>query len=255
MPFFRQFQHLLPRGAAWRLALGTTLRKFFEGLAGPPADVKDFADDVYDDAFAETTRELAEFETQFGLFGGTDEAQRRAALDAAWKARGGQSPRYLQDVVQAAGFDLFIHEWWDPNEAAFDQIQCGEPLALCGEPRAECALESFHHFVRDPTLYTNQPLFGTVQCDEPLARCGEPTALCNAFLSNEPGYLVNERLVDVAPPPIPDGPDPWHYFLYWGAETFPDHAQVPADRRAELERLVLKLCPAQQWLVMLVDYV
>lgn len=255
MPFFRQFQHLLPSGAAWRLALSSTLRKFFEGLAGPPADVRSTADTVFEDAFPDTTAELAEFETQFGLQSGTDDALRRAGIDAAWKSRGGQSPQYLQDVVRAAGFDLFIHEWWDPNEAAFVQIQCGDPLAQCGEPRAECSDHSFRHFVRNPLLYTNQPLIGTTQCGEDLAQCGEPNALCNSFLANEPGYLVNDLLTDTAPPPIPDDTDAFHYFLYWGAETFPDHAEVDATRRAELERLVLKLCPTQQWLVMLVDYV
>lgn len=228
MSFLRTFKHLLPSGAAWRLTIKKTLRRFFEGLAaGAPELARAFIDGVYDDLFPRTTRELAKWETQFGLPGGTDEQARRDAVDASWKARGGQSPKYLQDIVQAAGFDLYIHEWWSS-----------------GPP----------YVARDPRLYTRQPLIGSVQCGEPLAQCGERTAQCNAFLANDPGYIVNLDFTRRPPPRVPDDPDTWPYFLYWGGATFPDPAYVPANRRAELERLLLKLCPTQQWLVLLVVY-
>jgi len=44
------------------------------------------------------------------------------------------------------------------------------------------------------------------------------------------------------------------YILYIGGVTFPDHANVPETRRNEFEALCLKICPAQQWLGMLIDY-
>lgn len=53
---------------------------------------------------------------------------------------------------------------------------------------------------------------------------------------------------------MPDDPATWPFFLYISAASFPTHASVAASRRAELERLVLKLSPAHLWLVMLVDY-
>lgn len=253
--FLRQLQHLLPNATAWRLFRKSTLRKFLEGLVASNSDVRDFADGVFDDLFPDTTRELAAWEKQFGVQAAASESDRRAALLGEWHATGGQSPRYLQDVVQAAGFPLFIHEWWDPAAPAFQQAQCGEPGTQCGESRAQASDKSFPRFVRNPLLYTSAPLIGTVQCGEPLAECGEAQAQSNRVVVNGPGYLVNLSLTDDAPPPIPNDEDAFHYFLYWGAEAFPNRAQVPAERRAELERLVLKLCPAQQWLVMLVDYV
>jgi hypothetical protein len=228
MLFLRVFQHLLPDAAAWRIVVEKTLRKLFEGLAEEPAEIREFVDLVHEDLLPETTRELSMWEKQFGLVAASTEEARRIQLAAAWQAQGGQSPHYLQGIVQAAGFDLYIHEWWSS-----------------GPP----------YVARDPRDYTDQILLGTVQCDEPLAQCGEPTALCNRFLVNDPGYLVNLNLTRNAPPPIPEDPAYWPYFLYWGGETFPDEVEIPESRRAELEALLLKICPAQQWLVLLVDYV
>lgn len=235
MLFFRIFQHLLPRARAWRTTIETTLRQFFEGLAGAPQAVRDFFDAIHNDRLPETTRELAEWERQFGLVAPSIDAERRQQLAAAWQATGGQSPRYLQDVVQAAGFDLYIHEWWEMPET---------------EPRVP----------RNPLDYTSVATIGTFQCsefeDQPQCQdelAGQPQ--CNDFLANVTGYLVNDNLTLRPPPPIPNDPTKWPYFLYWGAETFGDSAIVLASRRAELERLLLKLCPMQQWLVLMVTYV
>lgn len=253
--FFRTFQHLLPDALAWRIRQGTAgwtigdgsligdlglliggvaggrdIDRFFAGLANFFAEARDFVDLVRLDMFAETTRDLAEWEYQFGLQRATLEADRRANVDAAHKAKGGQSPRYIQDVIQAAGFDVYVHEWWVPP--------AGSPWTA-----------------RDPRDYTNVPTTGTVQCGEPLALCGEPDALCDNFLANEPDYLVNSNLTPYAPPLIPSDPARWRYVLYFGAAVFPNRASVPAARRGELRALMLKLRPTHNWVVTLIDYV
>ncbi len=250
--FFRAFQHLLPDSIAWRIRFGSApwligdgskigdpglliggtaggrdIDRFFEGLASSFADSRQFVDLVYLDIFPESTRELDEWEKQFGLIPAAAGADRIANVEAAWQSTGGQSPRYLQDIVQAAGFDVFIHPWWSSTN----------PFV-----------------VKDPRTHTNEPLLGTVQCGESLALCGESSALANSILANEPGYIVNLNLTLTAPPGIPSDPATWPFFLYWGGETFPTRASVPANRRGEFERLILQLCPAQQWLVTLIDY-
>ena len=229
MLFFRQLRHLLPDGQAWRATVEKTLRKFLVGISSAPSDARDFVDDVYGDLHPETTRELEAWEEEFAITpNGTDE-ERRVALAAAWSATGGQSPRYLQDLVQAAGFDLYIHEWWEPPG--------GTPWTP-----------------RDPNNYTVAPLFGTTQCGEADAQCGEEEAQCDRFLVNDPRYLVNKTRAREAPPPIPSSSAYWPYFLYWGAETFGVDAEIPESRREELERLLLKYCPSHLWLVMMVTY-
>jgi hypothetical protein len=219
----------LPDAAPWRLTFGKTLTKFFEGLAGAPADAQAFTDAVYEDLFPDTTRQISEWEHHFGIPANPLEATRRLNLAAEWAAQGGQSPSYIQGILQTAGFDVYVHEWWSsgPNP----------------------------YVARDPRTYTLDALIGTIQCGEPLAQCGEPLAECNNVLVNDPLYLVNKDLTERAPPPIPDDSAFWPFFWYVGAETFPNHAEIPLARKAEFHRLLLKLGPAHQWIVTLVDYV
>lgn len=235
--FLRIYTHLLPTGAAWRLGFQKQLTKFFNGLTGFPSDARAFADGVYQDLFPATTRELALWEAEFGLVADPSDSVRRLNLAAAWKATGGQSPSYIQGVLQTAGFNVFVHEWWSS----------GPPFVA-----------------RDPRTYTKLPLIGTFQCSPhsfganqpqctPRSVPGGPT--CDAFLANDVGYLVNIDLTRRAPPRVPAATDFWPFFIYISAASFPTLATVPAARRAELERLVLKLRPAQQWVVMLVNYV
>jgi hypothetical protein len=238
--FFRLLQHLLPTGRAWRLVFGKQIRKFFEGLATPFQGVRDHIDQIWLDIFPQTTRQLSQWETQFGLLAGATEEDRRAALTGAWQAQGGQSPSYLQTTLQAAGFDVFVHEWWVPGS----------------DPRV----------ARDPRDYTNAPTFGTWQCTDSSLPSDQPQCTgrefrgsrqpqCNRFLANEPMYLVNKRLSEDAPPPIPNDSTKFPFFLYVGGETFPDLAVVDSARRQEFERLVLRLRPTNAWVVTLIDYV
>jgi hypothetical protein len=231
---FRLLQHLLPRASAWRTTVDTTLRRFVVGLAGMPADVRTFIDLAYLDLFPEDTRELATWESEFALSGEGSEATRRLALTAAWRAHGAQDPDYLQTVLHAAGFtEVFVHEWW----------ASGPPYVAI-----------------DPRNYTTQPLVGDYQC-EPSSpwQCfapdpGEPLAPhCDDSLTNEPGYLVNLDLTRRAPPPVPDDPDRWPYFLYFAGEAFPELGPVDSNRVSELKELLLRLSPSQQWLVLMID--
>jgi hypothetical protein len=249
MLFFRQLVHLLPDAAAWRVTVQKTLRRFLLGLTQFPADAREFIDAVYADHFSESTRELALWEEQFGLTEAATEDARRLQIAGAWAAQGGQSPRYLQDTVRAAGFDVYLHEWW---------------LLPATVPRV----------ARNPLTYTAQPKIGSVQCGDDLAHCTSPSApvplvlpvgaelediypQCNRWLANPDDihYLVNLMLTRDAPPPVPEDPARWPYFLYFSSATIGTKAQVPAARREEFERLLLKIRPAQQWIVTYVDYV
>lgn len=240
--FLRVIQHLLPRSPAWSLTFNKMLAKFFAGLASPLDDPdpqkspRAFADAIFLDVLPPTSRQRPEWLTQFGLEPGANDAADVLQLAAAWRAQGGQSPAYIQGVLQAAGFDLYVHEWWSS-----------------GPP----------YVARDPRTYTQRPLIGTYQC-APVGLAGTKPACsprilnqpqCNDFLGNEPGYLVNKDLTPRPPPAVPDDSATWPFFFYLGAATFPNRVDVPASRRAELERLVLKLRPNHQWVVMLVDYV
>lgn len=231
---FRVIQHLLPRGLAWRTTVNTTLRRYLEGLGAVGSDVRTFIDLVFLDLLPNTTRELPSWERQFALPKGGSEAERRLKLALAWSSHGRQSPDYIQRTIHAAGFtSVYVHEWW-----------------ASGPP----------YVARDPRDYTTQPLFGLYQCEATNEwECWEDGPglplgpHCDDSLINDPGYLVNADLTRRAPPPVPSDPSRWPFFIYFAGESFPERAPVPSHRVAELKEILLRICPAQQWLVLMVD--
>lgn len=271
MTFLRVFKHLLPNARAWRITVDKKLRQFFEGLSGAGSDVKTFFDGVWLDIFPEITREIGAWEQQFGLRDtGITEQQRRDRLDATWKALGGQDPRYIQDTLQANGFDVYVHEWWEPGTEPAPGVkqcvtprnplmwlrreftgvsilvECGEALSQCGEAFAEAGNSL------EPRGYPLvNKIFETVPdvlplCGGAIAEAGEPEALCGNY------FEFTEKLRDYI---VPNDPAKWPYFLYIGGETFGDIAQIDPKRRDEFEALCLKICPTQQWLGILAEYV
>lgn len=271
MDFLRLYQHLLPDGRAWRTTIDKRLRQFFQGLADTPSDVKDAADSVWLDLLPESTTELSEWERQFGLPSTVlTEEQRRERLAATWKALiGGQAPRYIQDTLRANGFDVYVHEWWEPSTPPTPGnfgnptprnplmwlrreftgvsllVECGEALAACGEAFAEAgnSLNPRGYPLVNKIFETRPDVLPL--CGELVAEAGEADALCGNF--TEFKDFLKEYIV-------PNDPTKWPYFLYIGGETFGDIANVPPNRKDEFEALCLKICPTQQWLGILVEY-
>lgn len=272
MMFFKILQHLLPNARAWNLTVDKKLRQFFEGLSPLGDAVRAFFDLIIYDIDPSKTRELSAWEDQFGLrsSGILTEAERRARLDAAWKAIGGQDPKYIQDTLRSAGFDVYVHEWWVPGtEPAVNahatatvrnpltwlrrgytsliySTECGEPLAQCGEPIMKCGESpNPRGYPLANKVYEKEPNLITL-CGEPLMECGEPTAEAGNYFGYN--YVIKNYL-------IPLDPIYWPYFLYIGGQTFGTLAQVTPPRKDEFEELCLKIAPCQQWLGMLVEYV
>lgn len=269
--FLRVFRHLLPNARAWRAVLDKRLRQLFVGLSASAGEAREFIDDIWSDIWPDKTRELSEWEQQFALPRvGLTEQERRDRLAATWKAIGGQDPRYIEDTLRARGFDVYVHEWWEPGtEPAIGSatcatarnpiqwirreftettilVECGEPLAACGEEFAQAgnSLNPRGYPLVNKIIETVpdiEPL-----CGEELAACGEDLALCGNYF----GFREDRK-----PYIVPNDPEKWPYFLYIGAETFGNIAQVDPSRRDEFEDLCLKICPAQQWLGILVEYV
>jgi hypothetical protein len=242
--WLRLYKHLLPRAKAWQITTVKRLREFFDGLSSFPADIKLFVDQVWEDIFPATTRELDQWEDQFGLPDtGLTEQERRDRLDAAWKAKGGQDPTYIQETLQGAGFDVYVHEWWVPgSEPAVDSPAAATP--------------------RDPVTTLVAPAYALVNPITTIA----PLYLAyfdGGALPNENQFgaadtqfgRYDELLFSTLPYDIPTDTATWPYFLYIGDAVFPSLASVPLSRKEEFEALCLKICPAQQWLGILVNYV
>jgi hypothetical protein len=225
--FLRIIQHLLPRTKTWSLVKDRPLRQLFDGIGdGLLTPAKGNVDGVWSELDPETTESLTDWENQFGIWEAGEEADRRAAIAAEWSDRGGQSPRHLQDIIQAHGFDIYIHGWRASNGS-----------------------------VRDPRDYAALPFIGQYQCGRASVVCRARTDFnvprCNRFLVRSPGYIVNECLDFRPPPPIPTDSYYWRYFIYWGGETFGTSAEIPAARLLELKRLLIKHCPGHLWIVLM----
>ena len=285
--FERVFEHLLPRAKVFAFGWADSYtRKFFEGLSGLPTTARAFFDTVLDTWRPAFTTQLPLWENQFALSdSGLSEGDRRLRLDAAWAASGGQSPRYLQDSMQAAGFDVYIHPWWevpvsgspvarDPRtwltdsegpvmawaceDDASTDARCGEDGSNLAGPYANLAVECGQIFTPIGYVLVNKirtVTTVTLGCGDPELECSDrgvdedpiPNfAFCAQPLSIDAGEVSY---------PIPDDPDRWRHFLYFGGQTFPSQATVSALRKNEFEDLLLKLCPGQLWLGVLVNYV
>ena len=266
MDWLNVFKHLLPNARAWRIAIDKALRQFFDGLTDLPAGIQNFYDLIYLDLLPQSTRQLSLWEDQFALpETGLTEQERRDRLDATWKALGGQAPRYLQDTLQAAGFDVYVHEWWDPINEPPVGVQVCVPA-------------------RNPHLYLTggAPGVGLLMFDGGADSQDGDTVSQDGSTSTPVGYplvnkVVTQGFISDGNPEMQDGdaqaqdgaivndfvfktyilptdPDKYHYFLYIGGATFPDQAAIPLSRRDEFEDLCLKICPLQLWLGILVTY-
>ncbi len=291
--FFRQFKQLLPNARAWRLSKGKQLTQFFQGLTGLGQDYRPFIDSIFDDCFPSSTRQLDEWDDQFGHDPdpSMSEAERRERIAGAWMAKGGQSPRYLEDVFQEAGFPVFLHPWWEeprtvppvaknPLEflesgnvdqfAASDgsiNAQDGDEIMQDGAGTLQLVLFSSQdggidaqdgdELMQDGGLQAAR--LGYVLVNKLMIR-DVATSISEGSLQAQDGnvdFQDGTLRGDYVPLlyALPTDQTKWPYFLYIGGEAFPDTAEITASRRDEFEKLVLKLCPAQQWLGILVEYV
>lgn len=259
MSFLNIFKHLLPTGRAWSITVDKRLRQFFQGLSDSLiSPMKLFVDQIWQDIFPQTTRELDQWEDQFSLTKNATltEQERRDRLEATWRAVGGQSPFYIQNTLRDAGFDVYIHEWWEEVVDVNNIAVCGLETSVCDFSTAVCSDKVIGNAIllRNPfSVLGNVFPAPAVDCGEDFAECGEPDAECgNTFLQT--GYLlVNKN--DNTQYLVPNDADKWRYILYIGGVNFGDIAQVPLNRRNEFEALCLKICPAQQWLGLIVEYV
>lgn len=259
--FLRVFEHLLPNAPAWSLKLAGVLRSIFEGLTGLPDDVRIMFARIWLELLPPDTTELDQWEGQFALPASSlTEAAKRTRLTATWAALGGQSPRYLQDVIRGNGFDVYVHDWWvlpigtppvahDPQAllsasgGSFTILcdaplaECGEVLAVSGQSSASLGYPLVNKIATSVTTFlgAGDP---ELECDEVLALCGEEL----------------ETIFGAVSYPVPSDPLLWPNFIYFGAAVFPDMAVVEAARRDEFENLLLKLCPGHLWIGVRVFY-
>lgn len=250
----RTLLRLLPRGFAWLVPRNGVFHALLKAVSAVGEQYRAFVDIVWANIFPDTTEKLTKYEQQFALFDDPDlsEAERRQRIAARWAALGGQSPAYIRETLVAGGFpQLYVHEWFEPDS---DPVVTRSPLISQAATDAQFGVSQF-----------GVPQFGGVVPEAPQPR---GFVLVNNRLS-DPRYIVRESVTPSTGPSFgseafgtgaqfgglggaPQDVRP--YYLYIGAETFGDVATVPANKRRELIALLLKICPAHLWLILIVEF-
>lgn len=254
---------LLPSGKAFASYGEKINRKFYKSLFSWLPDSLDAERSAIQNFYPQTTQDLDKFEDQFGLISGDKtEQERRDQLAAAWRGVvGGQDKIYLNGVLKQAGFDLYVHEPYDPTDPNYppsfrnpfeyinlgdDFLSCGQDEAYCGNPNMMCGgqIEKYGYLLVNNI---NQIIkkYNFV-CGGNESYCGNPemnSGSYASFLNIKVKYEIN--------------PDPatFPFYIYICGKNFPDVVEVPKDRRDTLETLLFKHMPAQKWLGVLVKYI
>jgi hypothetical protein len=262
MSVFDVIRHLLPRARAWTVTVDKQLRQFIQGLAaglesdGVFVGPKDFVDNVYLDLFPDTTRYLSDWESQFGITytENLTEAQRRSRLAGVWSETGGQSPSYIQNALQARGFDVYVHDWWqmlDMSDVGVmgDGSEMGDGTMM-GVEISTLEPRDPNDVLTDNTKLLTNRLQIILPNQVMVGRVGNRVGVSGIEVGAINGSLAVEQYVD-----IPTDSDYWYYMMYIGGENYGDVAQIPAERQKEFEEAVLKLRPTQLWVGLIVEYI
>ncbi len=256
MSIINLWKTALPRSRAFSLVATKTLRKFYEGLAYPQY-YRDLFDRTYKQLDPQVTDNLTRWEEQFYLpSSGLTEQQRRDRLEATWKMTGGQSPAYLQSILRGYGFDVYVHDWWMPDDQILDLTMGGDDAFMGGENAFMGAQIVEYPVPWNPNLLLVDPYY-------PLVNRTATTQFTPLTMGSECGFMGGEdafmgNLVKVESGdfyPIPADPAKWRGFIYVAAEVMPNAATVPLERKAEFEELILSIFPADKWVGVIVDFV
>ena len=256
---FSTIKHLLPQSADLGATVNRAYRQFWEALAAAGQSTVDFIDLAWLDMFPEYTRELNAWDQAFGLLPlDLTTAERRERLAGLWTAQGGQDPKYIEDTLQAAGFDVYVHEWWEvplaspavcrnPYEAVGGYLYgADDPEMEAGDPEAEAGngAEVTGGYWLVNKIYTSETDYDCL-AGETHMEAGEPEA--EAGENN--GYVFSRVQYST-----PQDPNAWPYIMYVGGAVWPNSAVVPESRLDEFENLLLKICPEHLWIGALIEY-
>lgn len=214
----RVFDRLLPRSRAFHLTLDRTLKKYFEGLSALPEMVKEHVASVLLEAFPQTTTRLSDWSLLFG----SPQLLSADEVAAEWKATGGQTPQYIQDILQDAGYDVYVHEWWVPDSAPPVARNPFSPINL---------IETSRVLVNDLAHIEKK---WTYQFGDGTQFQGDGEISFGAY----DGYHYVPKVY-----PTPNNPGEYPVYFYICGETWPEYAMVLENDIRKLIRLIYKLKP------------
>lgn len=256
MNIINLWKTVLPQSRAFSLIVTKTLRKFYESLTYPQY-YRDKFDQCYKDLDPQATTLLERWEDQFYLpANGLTEQQRRDRLAATLKMTGGQSPAYLQGILRGYGFDVYVHDWWIPEEQVVSLRMGNEQAFMGGDGAFMGASTSIYPSAWDPNTLLVPPYYPLVNRTSTASYKSVTMGGDSAYMGGESAYMGAIAMTESGDHyPIPSDPIRFRGFFYIAAEEMPNTATVPLERKEELEELILAIFPAHLWGGILVDFI
>ena len=254
----RVLDALWPRGSAWMQKVGGGMEGLLLGIADTFDTVRDKLATLADVRNATRTEQLDELEIDFGILpdSALSDAIRRARLDSRINTSSTAGTRdRLEREIRAAGFDLYVYANSPAvNPAQFGSIYravAGNPKIVAGNPQAIAGIFNANLLVngaQERTVSVWRMVAGGAK-----AFAGNPQALA--------GRVGITTLLRTYAMPVDSTAWPFIFFVggiathnVSGELTSIAIAEVPDDRRAELEETVLRLKGTYTWAVMVVHY-
>ena len=256
MSIINLWKTALPQSRAFSLIVTKTMRRFYEGLTYPQY-YRDLFDKTYKELDPQATTQLERWESQFYLpSSGLTEQQRRDRLETTWKMTGGQSPAYLQSILRGYGFDVYVHDWWMPEDQVISLAMGNDQAFMGGEGAFMGASSAIFPAAWNPNTLLVDPYYPLVNRTA-TTNYRSVTMGCNsARMGGEDAYMgAFERVESGDYYPIPSDPIKWRGFVYVAGETMPNSASVPLERKAEFEELILSIFPADKWVGVVVNFI
>jgi len=142
--FFDAIKNLFSQSRAFQLFVDNNKRKLIKGLSFLPENIRNEAELVYFDIFPDTTRFPEKWEDVFGiLFTEAELEKRRDILDSLWKInRGGQSPVFLEEILQKIDSSIHVFEnvpLRNPRDSNIAYPSCCDnQIMVCDHQHAMC---------------------------------------------------------------------------------------------------------------------
>lgn len=257
--FLQVIKRLLPPGRLFRLPYESTFYKLNKVIGNEAQRVKTFIDDTVNDGIPGniSVDSLVDWESDLAIQknNALSISERNARITSKLTAQGGQGKDYLQSVLHAAGFDVYLHEWQpglDPNDyiaSSNDIISVGEVPQLFYESSTAAG---------EPTSIAGEP--NMVAGEQTTGRAYEISVLPVGGFGNRVTDSGDTRITDIGDTRIVnflsyDNSELWPAIFYICDAVFPNRAIINADREREFKTLVLSKKPVRTWALALVDYV
>jgi hypothetical protein len=242
-------KQLFPTGRAFRIPYNSVKEKFYNGILESEKDAYEDGISILDSILPDndnfTAEDATRWEQRLGMIDGSANTleDRKAAIRRKMNHPGDilarQSAGYIQDQLQLAGFDVYIHE----NIPALtpDQILAAaiDDIGEMGDSEMD-TIEMGSVFSLYPDLFIF-PQMGEIEMG---AAEMAGVVYINMVVNN-----INED-VDAA---FLVG-DNYKCCFFVGGQTLGTFADVPETRKDEFRQLILKLKPVQTVGILFINY-